>query len=357
MVEVIAWPDTYRRHETVVAGGAPVVVTGGLDLADDRCQIIAEEIAPLDAARAEAIRQVHVQVPLEQRRARGAASACATCSPSTRGPCEAFLHLLRPDATRDHPGAAREHPRRGQRRGARCRRARARRRHAVVPLTDGAAPHRVRARARRPGGRRTCRKAASRVAESLRELSRLADTAGLVTVGRGHAAAAAHPSRHLRRQRARSPRSATLVDDEPRRRRDLRRSAHARAAAQPREGALGCKVIDRSALILDIFAQRARSLEGKLQVELAQLQYLLPRLTRQWTHLSRQRGGGVGHARSRRDAARGRPAPGARAHRAAAPAPRRASTRTRRLHRDERRASCRRPRSRSSATPTPASRR
>ena len=60
------------------------------------------------------------------------------------------------------------------------------------------------------------------------------------------------------------------------------------------EKALGCKVIDRSALILDIFAQRARSLEGKLQVELAQLQYLLPRLTRQWTHLSRQRGGGVG---------------------------------------------------------------
>ena len=53
-------------------------------------------------------------------------------------------------------------------------------------------------------------------------------------------------------------------------------------------------MIDRSALILDIFAQRARSLEGKLQVELAQLQYLLPRLTRQWTHLSRQRGGGVG---------------------------------------------------------------
>jgi GTP-binding protein HflX len=60
------------------------------------------------------------------------------------------------------------------------------------------------------------------------------------------------------------------------------------------EQALGCKVIDRSALILDIFAQRARSTEGKLQVELAQLQYLLPRLTRAWTHLSRQRGGGVG---------------------------------------------------------------
>ena len=54
------------------------------------------------------------------------------------------------------------------------------------------------------------------------------------------------------------------------------------------------RVIDRSQLILDIFAGRAQSLEGKLQVELAQLEYLVPRLTRHWTHLSRQRGGGVG---------------------------------------------------------------
>ena len=53
------------------------------------------------------------------------------------------------------------------------------------------------------------------------------------------------------------------------------------------------KVIDRSQLILDIFAQRAQSQAGKLQVELAQLEYLRPRLTRQWTHLSRL-GGGVG---------------------------------------------------------------
>lgn len=59
------------------------------------------------------------------------------------------------------------------------------------------------------------------------------------------------------------------------------------------EGALKVRVIDRSQLILDIFAQRARSNEGKLQVELAQLEYLLPRLTRQWTHLSRL-GGGIG---------------------------------------------------------------
>jgi GTP-binding protein HflX len=51
------------------------------------------------------------------------------------------------------------------------------------------------------------------------------------------------------------------------------------------------KVIDRTELILDIFAQRARTREGKIQVELAQLQYMLPRLAGLWTHLSRQRGG------------------------------------------------------------------
>ena len=52
-----------------------------------------------------------------------------------------------------------------------------------------------------------------------------------------------------------------------------------------------CKILDRTALILDIFSQRARTREGKLQVELAQLNHLLPRLTRFWTHLSRQKGG------------------------------------------------------------------
>jgi GTPase len=57
--------------------------------------------------------------------------------------------------------------------------------------------------------------------------------------------------------------------------------------------AMGVKVIDRTALILDIFAQRARTAEGKLQVELAQLTYLLPRLVGQWTHLERL-GGGIG---------------------------------------------------------------
>ncbi len=57
------------------------------------------------------------------------------------------------------------------------------------------------------------------------------------------------------------------------------------------EKALQCRVLDRTNLILDIFARRARTAHAKVQVELAQYEYLLPRLTRMWTHLERQRGG------------------------------------------------------------------
>lgn len=60
------------------------------------------------------------------------------------------------------------------------------------------------------------------------------------------------------------------------------------------EKALGVKVLDRSELILDIFATRARTPESRLQVELAQLEYAMPRLKNMWTHLSRQKGGGIG---------------------------------------------------------------
>ena len=68
---------------------------------------------------------------------------------------------------------------------------------------------------------------------------------------------------------------------------------HALSPAQQRnlEKSLECRVVDRSALILDIFAQRAKSHEGKLQVELAQLSHLSTRLVRGWTHLERQKGG------------------------------------------------------------------
>lgn len=68
---------------------------------------------------------------------------------------------------------------------------------------------------------------------------------------------------------------------------------HALAASQERniEGLIECRVLDRTGLILDIFSQRARSFEGKLQVELAQLRHLSTRLVRGWTHLERQKGG------------------------------------------------------------------
>jgi GTP-binding protein HflX len=68
---------------------------------------------------------------------------------------------------------------------------------------------------------------------------------------------------------------------------------HALSASQERnlEKALCCRVLDRTGLILDIFAQRARTHEGKLQVELAQLQHMSTRLVRGWTHLERQKGG------------------------------------------------------------------
>lgn len=68
---------------------------------------------------------------------------------------------------------------------------------------------------------------------------------------------------------------------------------HALSPSQERnlEKELGCRVLDRTGLILDIFAQRARTHEGKLQVELAQLQHMSTRLVRGWTHLERQKGG------------------------------------------------------------------
>jgi GTP-binding protein HflX len=74
-----------------------------------------------------------------------------------------------------------------------------------------------------------------------------------------------------------------LFDDElsPRQQREL-------------EKRLKVKVLDRTALILDIFAEHARTKEGQLQVELAQYEYRLPRLTRMWTHLARQAGGRAG---------------------------------------------------------------
>ena len=122
------------------------------------------------------------------------------------------------------------------------------------------------------------------------------------------------------------------------------------------EKALEAKVIDRTGLILEIFGARARTHEGRLQVELAALDYQRGRLVRSWTHLERQRGGfgflgGPGEI-----ADRDRPPPDRRAHRADQARPRgRAPHARRQSRRPQARRGCRR--SRWSATPTPASRR
>ena len=132
-------------------------------------------------------------------------------------------------------------------------------------------------------------RAAWEVRDSLDELTQLTTTAGGEVVGDGS-------------QRLERPQSATFigsgkVDEFARHCRTLDVDTvifdDELSPAQSRnlEKVFDCKVLDRTSLILDIFARRARTREGKLQVELAQLQHLLPRLTRFWSHLSRQKGG------------------------------------------------------------------
>jgi len=127
--------------------------------------------------------------------------------------------------------------------------------------------------------------------DSLEELAYLTRTAGATVVGTVTQKLDSPSPTHyigkgkieeLIRLREQTHYDTVIFDDElsPRQQRNL-------------EEALGVKVIDRTALILHIFAQKARTHEGKLQVELAQHQYLLPRLVGQWSHLERL-GGGIG---------------------------------------------------------------
>jgi GTP-binding protein HflX len=129
---------------------------------------------------------------------------------------------------------------------------------------------------------------AADVRESLAELEELAETAGTLIVGEGV-------------QKMAAPVAATYIG--PGKAEEFARLCKASdvdtiifddelSPAQTRnlEKIFGCKIMDRTALILEIFGQRARTREGKLQIEHAQLKYLLPRLTRFWSHLSRQRG-------------------------------------------------------------------
>jgi GTP-binding protein HflX len=130
--------------------------------------------------------------------------------------------------------------------------------------------------------------------DSLTELARLAETAGLNVVGATvQRVRRPNPKTLLSEAKVTATRDmaedtladVVIFDDElsPRHQREL-------------EKVFGeeLRLLDRTALILDIFAQHAHSREGALQVELAQYEYRLPRLTRAWTHLARQAGGGAG---------------------------------------------------------------
>jgi GTP-binding protein HflX len=135
---------------------------------------------------------------------------------------------------------------------------------------------------KRPGARRV-------TDDHLRELADLADTAGAVVVGEmTQQIDRPHPGTYLGSGKLEELRdrveqldaSLVLFDEElsPTQGKNI-------------EDAIGKRVMDRAELILDIFATRARSAEAKMQVELAQLEYMLPRLTRMWSHLEKFRGG------------------------------------------------------------------
>jgi len=129
------------------------------------------------------------------------------------------------------------------------------------------------------------------VEESLDELGRLAESAGAEVVGRiTQERQAPTPKLYFGKGKVDELKASSEREGA-----NLMISDDALSPVQERNlgGSLGLKVIDRTALILDIFAQRARTMEGKLQVELAQLSYLLPRLIGQWKHLERL-GGGIG---------------------------------------------------------------
>lgn len=130
--------------------------------------------------------------------------------------------------------------------------------------------------------------------DSLDELNRLSETAGLLVVGEAmQHLEHPHPDTYIGSGKVDEVKAfieetltdVVIFDNElsPRHQRELEKSFGE-----------SVRVIDRTALILDIFAQHAQTREGILQVELAQYEYRLPRLTRAWTHLARQAGGGGG---------------------------------------------------------------
>ena len=189
--------------------------------------------------------------------------------------------------------------------------------------------------------------------EDLEEFTQLAISAGALPVATVTGRRERPDPRYLRRQRqGRGARERRHASDA-----DVILIDHALSPSQERnlEKLTERRVLDRNGLILDIFAQRARSLEGKLEVELAQLKHIASRLVRGWTHLERQKGGigmrGPGETQLETD----RRLIGQRVRvLRQAPGEDPAAARDRAA---DARARSRCPRSRSSATPTPANRR
>ena len=141
-----------------------------------------------------------------------------------------------------------------------------------------------------------------RVQDSLDELARLADTAGLTVAGRAwQRRERPDPRTYLGAgklaavvEEAWAAGAGVLVFDDELTPAQLRNVEAAAGGHRDVDRGREVLVLDRTALILDVFARHARSREGQLQVELAQLEYRLPRLTRMWTHLARQAGGRAG---------------------------------------------------------------
>ncbi len=123
----------------------------------------------------------------------------------------------------------------------------------------------------------------------MRELAELADTAGAIVVGElMQQLDRPHPGTYLGSGKIDELRERVVADDATLVIFDDELSP---TQGKNIEDAIGKRVMDRAELILDIFATRARTSEAKMQVELAQLEYMLPRLTRMWTHLEKFRGG------------------------------------------------------------------
>lgn len=98
IVEVIVWPEAYRKHEAAIHSDAPVCLGGTLDVDEERCQIIADEVVALESVATEEVRQVHIQVPAEVT-TKEDLLALREVLTQHQGTCQAFLHLLRPDYT------------------------------------------------------------------------------------------------------------------------------------------------------------------------------------------------------------------------------------------------------------------